>query len=48
MEHLKSYAKENGINSVQWQTPIANLPAIGFYQKLGAVNKEKQRFFWDF
>lgn len=48
MEYLKSYAKEKGINSVQWQTPVSNLSAIGFYQKLGAVNKEKQRFFWDF
>jgi ribosomal protein S18 acetylase RimI-like enzyme len=48
MEHLKSYGKENGIHSVQWQTPITNLPAIGFYQKLGAVNKEKQRFLWEF
>jgi len=48
MEHLKSYAQDNAINHVQWQTPISNLSAINFYQKLGAVNKEKQRFFWDF
>ena len=48
MQYLKNYAIDNDINHVQWQTPINNLPAIGFYQKLGAVNKEKKRFFWDF
>ncbi len=48
MKYLKSYAKENGINHVQWQTPKSNLSAINFYQKLGAINKDKQRFFWNF
>jgi len=48
MEYLKEYAKENNINQVQWQTPVSNLPAIKFYQKIGAKNKEKQRFFWGF
>lgn len=46
MAKLKCFAKKNSINTVQWQTPIDNLPAIKFYQKLNAVNKEKQRFFW--
>lgn len=46
MKRLKSFAKENNINTVQWQTPNDNFPAITFYQKLNAINKEKQRFFW--
>jgi len=46
MQKLKLFAQKNMISSIQWQTPIDNLPAIKFYQKLGAINKEKQRFFW--
>jgi len=47
MQKLKQFAKENMLREVQWQTPIDNLPAIEFYQKLKAENKEKQRFYWD-
>jgi len=46
MQKLKRFAKENMINTIQWQTPKDNFTAIAFYQKLNAVNKEKQRFFW--
>ena len=46
MQKLKHFAKENMINTIQWQTPKDNFTAIEFYQKLNAVNKEKQRFFW--
>lgn len=46
MNKLKDFAKENMINTIQWQTPKDNLLAIEFYQKLGAIKKEKQRFFW--
>lgn len=46
MQLLQNYAKQNQIQSMQWQTPIENESAIGFYQKLKAVNKQKQRFFW--
>ena len=46
MQKLKVFAKENMINTIQWQTPKDNFTAIEFYQKLNAVNKEKQRFFW--
>jgi ribosomal protein S18 acetylase RimI-like enzyme len=46
MQKLKFFSQENKINTIQWQTPKDNLPAIKFYQKLGAINKEKQRFFW--
>ena len=47
MQKLKVFSKENKINKIQWQTPKDNYSAIEFYQKLNAVNKEKQRFFWD-
>jgi len=46
MGKLKSFAKEHKIKEIQWQTPKENLPAIEFYQKQGAINKHKQRFFW--
>jgi ribosomal protein S18 acetylase RimI-like enzyme len=46
MQQLKTFAKENMIPTIQWQTPKDNLPAIEFYQKLGAIKKKKQRFFW--
>lgn len=46
MKRLKFYAQENNINMIQWQTPNDNFPAIAFYQKLKAINKAKQRFFW--
>jgi len=47
MHKLKVFSQENMIKTIQWQTPKDNSPAIAFYQKLGTVNKEKQRFFWD-
>jgi ribosomal protein S18 acetylase RimI-like enzyme len=47
MEKLKTYAIDNRIKNIQWQTPIDNFHAIEFYQKLGAVKKTKQSFFWD-
>jgi len=46
MKKLKAFSQENNINTIQWQTPNDNFPAIAFYQKLNTVNKEKQRFFW--
>jgi len=46
MQKLKDFAKENMIHTIQWQTPRDNFSAIDFYQKLGAINREKQRFFW--
>ncbi len=48
MQKLRCFSQENKINTMQWQTPNSNVPAINFYQKLGAKNKDKQRFFWHF
>jgi ribosomal protein S18 acetylase RimI-like enzyme len=41
-----AHAKKLGIKQMQWQTPEDNHNAIAFYNKLGASNKAKQRFFW--
>ncbi|NRA82862.1 MAG: GNAT family N-acetyltransferase [Gammaproteobacteria bacterium] len=46
MQKLKLFSQEYKISMIQWQTPKDNLSAINFYQKLGAINKGKQRFFW--
>jgi len=46
MNKLKAFAKEKMIKTIQWQTPKDNLLAIEFYLNLGAIKKEKQRFFW--
>ncbi|WP_042152933.1 MULTISPECIES: GNAT family N-acetyltransferase [unclassified Pseudoalteromonas] len=46
MQQVKIFAKKQKISKVEWQTPKSNFPAISFYKKLGALSKEKQRFFW--
>lgn len=33
-----------GLGEVQWQTPAWNLPAIRFYERLGATRAAKERF----
>lgn len=45
IEKLYEIAKERDYINVQWQTPVFNVEAIKFYSKLGAIAKEKQRFF---
>jgi len=46
MEHIWAFAKAENCFQIQWQTPDFNEQAIGFYKKLGAINKTKERFFW--
>jgi RimJ/RimL family protein N-acetyltransferase len=46
MRTMKYFAKGNKLKNIQWQTLTDNAPAIEFHQKLGAVNENKQRFFW--
>ena len=46
MNKVKEYALEENCKLIQWQTPDFNTGAIQFYQKLGAVSKTKERFFW--
>ena len=46
MQRIKADAKALNCNMIQWQTPDFNEKAIRFYQKLGAISKSKERFFW--
>jgi GNAT superfamily N-acetyltransferase len=45
ISEIKNLAKELKCTHVQWQTPISNTGAIGFYKKCGAASKDKVRFF---
>ncbi len=47
MEKVKAYAQSENCSIIQWQTPDFNKDAIVFYQKLGAISKTKERFFWN-
>lgn len=44
MSRLLTIATERGCTNIQWQTPDFNLPAIRFYNRLGAIQKTKARF----
>lgn len=46
MNEIKDFAKTQKIEIIQWQTPTFNNQAISFYERLGAVKKSKERFFW--
>lgn len=46
-EKLKEIAKQNECNNIQWQTPVFNLRAVKFYNRIGAIGKDKVRFFID-
>lgn len=42
---IRQLAKDMQVNEIQWQTPNSNERAIYFYQKQGALSKNKVRFF---
>ncbi len=46
MKLIKDYSRKEGCNHIQWQTPNFNEKAITFYNRLGAVSRKKERFFW--
>lgn len=46
MDKIKTYSKSINCSEIQWQTPSFNKKAIGFYNKLGAESKTKERFNW--
>jgi len=46
MEKLQEIAIQKKCSSIEWQTPTFNESAIRFYDKLGAISKSKERFFW--
>jgi GNAT superfamily N-acetyltransferase len=47
MDKLVEIATRRGCINIQWQTPDFNLPAIRFYNRLGASQKTKARFCLD-
>jgi len=46
MEHMRAFAKAEGIKEIQWQTPDFNTGAIKYYKRIGGISKKKERFFW--
>lgn len=47
MREIACQTKAKGLCQMQWQTPISNEKAIGFYERLGATAKEKLRFYFN-
>lgn len=45
MKRIKEEARRLGCRLIQWQTPTFNTRAIKFYRRIGAVEKEKMRFY---
>ena len=43
-EKISMIARDNNCINIQWQTPAFNDKAIRFYNRMGAVGKEKIRF----
>ncbi|MGV2872259.1 N-acetyltransferase family protein [Colwellia sp. E150_009] len=42
----REYGNSISISKLQWQTPVENINASGFYSSIGAESKNKQRFYW--
>jgi ribosomal protein S18 acetylase RimI-like enzyme len=42
---LKEFAGLHSCTHIQWQTPVDNISGIRFYEKQGAVSKDKKRFY---
>ena len=47
IEKLKQIAMAKNCINIQWQTPEFNEKAIKFYHRIGAIGKDKVRFFLD-
>ena len=45
MKKLQDFAAIHACTHIQWQTPVDNLSGIRFYEKQGAVSKDKKRFY---
>ncbi|PRY40070.1 ribosomal protein S18 acetylase RimI-like enzyme [Spirosoma oryzae] len=44
---LRIVADQTSCVNIQWQTPVFNDRAIKFYKRIGAIGKDKVRFFID-
>lgn len=42
---LSDFARNGGIDLIQWQTPRDNKDGIAFYERVGAFAKDKKRYF---
>ncbi len=42
---IEKKGRKLGCSLIQWQTPDFNIRAIKFYRRIGAVSKNKERFF---
>ncbi|MFF8491429.1 GNAT family N-acetyltransferase [Streptomyces albidoflavus] len=47
LERLREFARDQGCEWAEWQTPPGNELGIGFYRRMGAVGKPKLRFHYD-
>ena len=47
IEEVKQAAKEMDCKLIQWQTPVSNVNAIRFYERIGVKSLDKKRFFWE-
>lgn len=47
LNEVKQAAKEMDCSLIQWQTPLSNVNAIRFYDRIGANGLDKKRFFWE-
>jgi ribosomal protein S18 acetylase RimI-like enzyme len=45
IRHIATIAKEQGCERIDFQVLEWNMPAIGFYERLGAVRNETERHF---
>lgn len=44
---VQAFARERGVPAIEWQTPSWNTNALGFYERLGALGRDKVRFHLD-
>lgn len=47
IREIARFAQEQNCRQIQWQTPSFNKRGLKFYERLGAISKEKIRFVLD-
>ena len=45
INEIIKFKKKLNCTHIQWQTQSTNIQAIKFYKNLGAISKEKERFY---
>lgn len=46
LDVLTTFSQQHGCSLIEWQTPPDNKVGIGFYERIGAVARDKKRFFY--